>query len=490
MTEEIQPIITDIEEEKDIELEEKIIKDSSIPRVDEFNPTIIPFQHLALWDIKKEYDYNKGTQVVLFSGAVGSAKSVMAAHLIWVHALENAGADIGIGRKDLKRLKSTLLKTVLQHAPKKWKMNKDYKYNKAEHKITLPNGSTISCFSWADGDYERFRSEQFSMFVIEEASESEKDVYDAVIQRLGRLSHINEKMLLLLTNPDEPDHWINKEIIMKSGWIDGVKRKGDNDVLDFNIHTYYSLTRQNPFIPKAYVESLMKKYNSKQVMRYLEGKWISFGGEGLYFAYKEEEHYIMNDYNINLNYPIYMTWDFNVAVGKPMSVAFFQYINDTFHFFDEAVVEGSNTAKMLDEIYHRGLLNHKTKYIVNGDAAGWHKGSATNGFSDYQIIDNFLKKLKIDGSFNYSIQVPDSNPEVKTRHNTVNAYLKNGLNQQRIYVYKKCKTLNEGFKLTKLKAGGKYVEDDSKYYQHITTAIGYGICTNTMTSNKSSILKF
>jgi len=37
--------------------------------------------------------------------------------------------------------------------------------------------------------------------------------------------------------------------------------------------------------------------------------------------------------------------------------------------------------------------------------------------------------------------------------------------------------LAEGFSLTKLKDGAQYIEDDSKRYQHITTAAGYGICS-------------
>lgn len=465
-------------------------KDSSIPRFDEFNPSFIPFQARCLYDIKKNMDFDNGTQTVLLSGAVGSAKSTFAAHLIWLHALQNPGADIGIGRKDLKRLRQTILKTVLQHAPKNWEVNVDFKYNKADYRITLPNNSTITCFSWADGDYERFKSEQFSMFVIEEASESDKEVYYAVLQRLGRLTHIDESIFLLLTNPDEPEHWINKEIITKSGFIDGKKRQGDEDLYNYNIHTYYSLTRQNPFLKKGYYETLLKQYNQKQVERYLEGKWVSFGGEGIYFSYNEDIHYIKTDYEINVNYPIYVSFDFNVAKGKPMSVAFSQYINDRFHYFDEVVVEGANTTKILDEIYQRGLFNLKCKeYIIHGDAAGWNKGSASNGFSDYLIIDNFLKKLTIDQSFKYKIEVPAKNPEVKVRHNTVNAYLKNGLNEVRIFVYKKCKKLNEGFKLTNLKEGGKYIENDNNDYQHITTAAGYNICTCTIIGNKSKIIQ-
>jgi hypothetical protein len=44
-----------------------------------------------------------------------------------------------------------------------------------------------------------------------------------------------------------------------------------------------------------------------------------------------------------------------------------------------------------------------------------------------------------------------------------------------VRVHKRAKTVDEGLRLTKLKAGGHYIEDDTKHYQHVTTALGYGL---------------
>ena len=453
--------------------------------IDTFNPTSVNFQHKMLWDIKSNYPhyYKNGVQVILSSGAVGSGKTLMACHLIWLHLLENPGAYVGIGRKDLKRLKSTLLKPLLTHAPLNWKPGVDFEFNKTEGIIKLPNGSIVQCFSWADGDLERFKGEQFTMFVMDEASENEEDVFTMIKSRLGRVKEINECIFLMITNPDEPDHWIAKNIIGKAGYIDGKRRDGDEDTYNFNYHVYYSLTVQNKHnLKEGYIEGLLKSNHAKWIERNLEGKWISFGGEGIYFAYDENIHFKPFDYQVNLSYPIYISFDFNVAIGKPMSVCFAQYINDTFHFFNECVIHGANTTTVLNDMKQRGLFDYKTQYIINGDAAGWAKGSATNGFSDYDIIIKYLNDLKQFNAMRFKIEVPLANPEVKVRHNTVNAYLKNGLGQARIFVYKQCPTLNEAFKLTKLKPGGRYIEDDSERspYQHIGTSAGYCICMNTI----------
>jgi hypothetical protein len=53
--------------------------------------------------------------------------------------------------------------------------------------------------------------------------------------------------------------------------------------------------------------------------------------------------------------------------------------------------------------------------------------------------------------------------------------MRNAKGEVRLQVYKGCETLDKGFRLTHLKKGGQYLEDDSDFYQHVTTAAGYGI---------------
>lgn len=475
--------------EEEIDLTEELIeelrqakeeKEEEPVYFNNFNPNIIKFQQRIVWDIEKEYNYKKGVQVVVFSGAVASGKSVLGAHLIWKYAMENANSKIGIGRLDLGRLKKSFLPEILLHAPKGWVIGKNgYTFNKSELVIRLPNGSEIHCFSWSNLSEiqleNKFKSQEFGMFVIEEASESEAIVFKSIFTRMGRSKRIKRRLLMLLSNPGESTHWIKTDIIDKSLRVDGKISKRNDGTLNENFHTYYSLTVQNPFVDPSYVINLKRVHHQKWVERNLEGKWNSFGGDGIYHAYNEDDHYKLEDYLVDLSLPIYMCWDFNTAMGKPMSMCFMQYKNGEAHYFDECVMQG-NTSQLLEEIANKGQLNYETKYIITGDAAGYAKHSAANGYSDYDVILRFMANYK-HKKLKYDIQVPDSNPGIKERHNLVNDYLKNGLNQVRLYVYKKCPTLNLAFKLTKLKAGGKFVEDDgpSCPWQHIGGAAGYGL---------------
>lgn len=453
---------------------------SSVPRFDEFSPFHIKWQHQVLYDLqdKTQFDFTKGTHTIVLSGAVGSAKSLLAAHLTWRHILMNPGADVGLGRLDLRRLRETSVDVFIKHRPKSWELNKNgFLYNKSMVKFSLPNSSVVSTMYWSDGDFERYKGRQFSFFHLEEATENEtSQAYKYISQRMGRLTHVNEKLIVITTNPDEPDHWLNQELISRAGWVDGKKVEGDETYLDNTIHVYYSLTEHNPFLGEGYFNNMLKKYSPLEVERFLRGKWVSLFGKGIYYPYSEE-HYLKQDYKVDTRYAVNVFFDFNTAINKPMSCCFFQYIAGKFHFFDEVVLQG-NTTQIMEEITKRGLLDHNTEYKIGGDAAGWAKQSSSNSFCDYDIINKVLGSyLKKDGTpLKYKIIASRSNPEVKVRHNTVNSQLKNGLNEIRLFVYGNCKVLNEGFKLTKLKDGSKYIEDDSKPYQHITTAAGYGVC--------------
>jgi hypothetical protein len=436
---------------------------SSVPTLEEFNPKVIPYQYEVIRDIRKKYDYSLGTHEVLLSGAVGSAKSILLAHLIVTHCVLYPFASVGIGRIVFSDLKETLLDFILKHL--EGNLGRNCHHNKSTNQIIFTNGSKILPFSWKHGNLQKFRSYAFSMFAFEELSENkQEDVYDAVSLRVGRLSHVPEKLLISATNPDDPSHWIYKKIIL-------AEKK------DPTKHVYFSKTKDNPFLPKSYKEKLERDLDPKMALRMLEGQWLAIRQDVVYYEYKQEEHFHEYEYRVDVEHPIHLSFDFNIGAGKPLSMIFYQVINDEFHFFDEVIVDGARTLDAIEEAQGRGLFDYPVTYHIHGDATGSARTTNYNK-SNYDIIREYLYNYKrTDGKpFKLSYEVPKSNPSLKSRHNTVNAYLKNQRGEIRIRVYGKCKVLDEGFRLTKLKDRGQYIEDDSKYYQHVTTAAGYGIC--------------
>lgn len=370
------------------------------------------------------------------------------------------GAYLGIGRKVMSDLKATLHDMIKQHI--RYDLAGRHHINGTTGEITFSNGSKIALFSWANGDVTQFRSYAFSSFIFEELTENDKkDVYDAVLMRCGRLKHVEEKFLLSLTNPDDPAHWAYKKLVINK---------------NPNIHVYYSLTKDNKFLPSGYVEMLEENLDPKMARRMLHGEWLSIGEDVIYYAYKHERNYHDYEWAIDNRSPIMLAFDFNIGQGKPMSSAVGQYIDREYHWFDEAVIEGARTESILEEWANRGLFERPVEFRIYGDATGNSRNTASK-YSNYDIIRQFLANYTTkDGrQLDYKICVPKANPAIRTRHNIVNAYMQNALGEVRFHVYKKAQTLDEGCRLTKLKDKGQYLEDDSKPFQHITTAIGYAM---------------
>jgi len=233
---------------------------------------------------------------------------------------------------------------------------------------------------------------------------------------------------------------------------------------------------------------MVQNFTSTMKERMIDGKWVDVAGEGVYNEYDESLHYIRKEYKINESFPVYLTWDFNTAEGKPMSVCMGQYINDFFHFFDECIIPNSNTRGVLEELEARGFfkkfVGHQRLYI-DGDGTGWANDSSAV-CSNYDVMKDFISKLPY--KVNFKIVAPRSNPAISRRHNRCNAYLTNFEDQVRVAVYEKCKVLNKGFKSTRLKKG-TMKEDDSNYNQHVTTAATYLIWNRTKKKGGISVIK-
>lgn len=436
-------------------------KTTSTPTLSQFNPHDVPYQYGVIKDVRANFDYSDGFHEILLSGSVGSAKSLLMAHLIITHCLFNPGARVCIGRYALPDLKSTLVQKIIEHIGTDLKEGRDYYYNSSTAYFKFSNGSEIISRSWADRNFTKVRSLELSMLAIEELTENDTDeAYTELSMRVNRLPHIKEQIIICATNPDSPSHWAYKHFIIS----DSPTR-----------HVYYSVTSDNKFLPESYIRKLKENLDPKMVERMIYGKWIDVAGETIYYQYNHGLHYKKDDYKINPKYPIYFSWDFNIGHGKPLSVIFFQYINDVFHFYNELTIEGLRTEAACVEAWERGLFSSLTpNYVLMGDATGTARSTQSN-VNNYEIITKFLDEKKV----RYQYMVLRSNPPIKARHNLVNAYMQNAEGAVRFYLYGKdkgrCKMADEGLRLTKLKDGASYIEDDSKAYQHITTSIGYGI---------------
>ncbi len=457
----------------------------SKPTLQRFIPT--GYQKDLIDLIRNKFDYSLGNLEVLLSGSYGSMKSSVLAHLAVTHCLANKRAGVAIVRRALPDIKATIFREILEHIEGDSREEnreglkyflvegRDYTVNHTRGSITFRNGSEISPVYWSDKRYKRPRSRSYSMVLIEEGTENnleDKEGFEEIKARLRRIPHIKENVLVVATNPDSPSHWLWEHFI-------GPNQQQQHPTK----YVFYSRTEDNPFLDPVYIQGLRANMDARRARRYLDGEWLEISKDMVYYAYSED-NYVSRPYRFNPNYPIHLSWDFNIGVGKPLSACVFQYINDMFHFGKEIVIEGMRTQDSLEEMAARGILDMPCPYfVVNGDASGKHKDTR-NRRDDYEIIVDYLSNYKTAEGKPISFRkiVPLSNPPVRQRHNMVNAYAKNANNDVRLFVYEECPNLHKGFRLVELLKGASYQENDGPAFpfQHVTTAAGYGIYAATV----------
>lgn len=434
-----------------------------------FNPENIKWQYKVLWDQENVWEYHEGVVRVLFSGSVGSAKTTLAGFMAIQHCLDNAKAKCLLGRRSLPDLRDTIYSDIVEllDADELLEEGEDYVCYDNTCRIYFPKTkSEIFSRTWGDRRYRKFRSLKISMAVIEEATENDENDKEAIreiMQRLNRISHIKRNLLLLLTNPDSPTHWIYRDFIERA------HEKGT--------HVYYSLTEQNKFLDPNYITFLRQNLTKKEADRQLRGMWVEIDSDRIYYAYESEKSYLRDKtYQLDPKYPVDFMCDFNIGKGKPMSWALGQVIGNVFHIFREYHAETMRTESLLEEMEADGAFELPVKWRIFGDATG--KNNDTRSlWSDYEIIEKFIANYKRKDStrLEYEICVPKKNPPLRRRHNTANGTFCNDFGKVRFFLYKGCGWVDEGFRLTEPKQGVDNVEDDSLPQQHVTTAITYWI---------------
>jgi len=438
----------------------------SEPHLERFIP--FGYQREVL-NLLHNYEYALNTPEILLSGSVGSAKSILLAHIAIIHCLTWPGARIAIGRRSLPDLKKTLYGEIMEHLAH---INPSlYRPRRHTGEITFPNGSEIISATWGDGLYAKFRSLKLSGLIIEELTENDDQFmpgFKILKARVRRIPSVKQNFVIAATNPGEPDS------LWYQYFIEGAREYPSR-------YVFYSNTRENPYLEAVYYDQLLQDYSVLEAERYLRGKWISLEGKGIYHAYSEERNYRDKPYEPDLSKPFHICFDFNTAEGKPQSACIFQYVKGEWHFFAESIIDRANWClDNLTDFEAQGILKGVQMIYVHGDASG--KAKSSNSLrSNYELIEDWLAQKRIP----FRMQVPKSNPPLVERWTTVNALCQNAKLEVRIFVYKTCPVLNQGMKLARKKPGTA-LEDDSQRYQHVTTAAGYGICYTKVDETRKS----
>ena len=403
--------------------------------------------------------------VSLYQGGYGSGKTFCGSLLGTLLCLKYPGIIGLVGAQTLPLVRDTTIASYKEHFDRMGlKYGTDWTESKSENKIMFSNGSTILYRHFEEPD--KLKSLNLGFVELEEMSDVPQSTFDMLYSRLRQTKKPewgpNFKYRLFgHTNPEERKGWIYRYF---------VENKQEN------YRMVIAPTTDNAHnLPKGFVEGMKKLYTEEYFKRNVLGEFGDYCS-GLATKGFNRQDNIRSDIEIDRNYPLHLTCDFNT---DPMCWYIMQIKgNEIFYLYE--LVENKTSTDKCAEIICELMRDYKShEIIVNGDAAG--RMETTTG-QNYAVLETAFIR---NGFTNVKFEVCTSNPPVTYRYMCWNAKMRNKEGKPEIFIRPECKYLIydienletiEGTSKIKKPSTGKLKSDSyAKYLTHPTDACSYPV---------------
>lgn len=248
--------------------------------------------------------------IKLLLGGMGSAKSRAGVIEIIDHALTVENGRTIIMAQTLKQLSIAIMPIFDEYLPRrfvrKWTDRKD------EIMIVLFNGHEIH--GVASDNEEKVRSMDITAFLIEEASGVKREMYEECIRRsrntAGIINGVPHYLGIVISNPAQG---FIRDLLFTASKIYGSKSiqstvehykdriKNPNPALE----AFLSSSRDNPHLPKGFVEKVIASLTPQQVRLYVD--CLIEYAEGA--VYPDILQHLCDDFEIPRHWKRYMAHD-------------------------------------------------------------------------------------------------------------------------------------------------------------------------------------
>lgn len=288
--------------------------------------------------------------IVLLTGSAGGGKSRVGLEMLHRYMQHNPGATGLMMRKAREWTGKSIVPFMKQSVIGNSKVAE---LKKSDSLFAYSNGSTLYFGGMKDDDQrESIRSiggdGGLDIALFEEANAFTEDDLNEIIGRMrGKAG--DYRQIILMTNPDAPNHWINQRLILGG---------------QASIH--YSGAKDNPYNPPEYVENL-NSLTGILYERLVLGRWVQ--AEGVIYDNFSPEHNISEEAEYNPNLPIIWGADDGYARGDGAGHA---------NYHPRVITLGQETAQGGLNIFHvyyaTGELGENT--LQNVYALGYPKPDA------------------------------------------------------------------------------------------------------------------
>lgn len=376
-----------------------------------------------------EIPHNNNLDVVLYQGGYGSGKTFAGSYLGIKLSQKYPGIRGLVGASTFPVVRDTTLVSYFEHLEKLgFKKGVHYNYNKTEAKMLFNNGSEILFKHFEDDT--KLKSLNLGFVEIEEMSDVPESTFNMLLARL-RQAGIPRYRLFGHTNPEATKGWIYKTFV-------------ENPKPNYRL--IIAPTTENIYLPEGFVDNLKNNYDPEYFRINVMGEFGDYTKGLITKGFSKNN---IREILYQKDLPIHICCDFNV---DPMCWILAHKTDEKVFFFDEIVLENTNTLGAINEFYAR-YPDHKTEIVINGDASGDNR-SCNSEFTNYVIMKNRLTQL----DYKVDIRVKAFNPPIKNRIAAWNAKIKNTHGNIGIFISPKCHWLIYNIENLKYKEGSSIID--------------------------------
>ena len=233
---------------------------------------------LETWQLQPWMDKS---EIIVCTGSAGGGKSHLAAEKIHNYMMKYPDTFGLIIRKTRQSLTSSTVLFMESEIIPNWEAmghDKRFYHEKTKSRFLYPNGSILA-YAGLGTREERTRlrsigkSGGVAYIWVEEANEITEDDFNELFARL-RDKRAPWRQIILTTNPDHAQHWINQRLIINN-----------------EAKVYYSSAIQNSHNPDNYQKNQLERLTGVLYQRLAKGRWVS--AQGLVFEqYRQEKSLI------------------------------------------------------------------------------------------------------------------------------------------------------------------------------------------------------
>lgn len=304
---------------------------------------------------KKQLEFVRAKErEVLFSGAMGSGKSVSGCVKLLTHAIIPNSFCI-LTRKTRESITNSTLRTLIvgeKDCPPILPTG-SYEYLESKSQIKLYGGGTIIVIG-CDNPL-KIRSINASAIYVDEAVELDEEEWTALSSRLRNTADAN-RQLFGTTNPGSERHFLYSRFYASD---DATRKVITVPLIDA------SGVKSNPRLPKDYIDAQLK-LTGAAYKRYVQALWCS--AEGLIYT-----EFDVNRHRVNHSREEFDEFVIGLDVGysnDPTAICVFGKKDGKLHGIEEYYQSGTTPTAIVSKVEELSTKYNRAVVVIDPSAAG------------------------------------------------------------------------------------------------------------------------